>query len=406
MMEKLRIVFIGYWGVEEGLTVSTILPWLRIMQAAEEVEQVTFCTIERNSVPSGANNNLPALLKIKHVPLYSVSRGAVLATKISDFVQFPREISHLVQQHKANLLFAHGAPAGALAYKVWKTNRLPFYVSSFEPHADYMLESGVWNKRGLKYLFQKYWERKQILHASGLIPVAETYRQSLLQKGVPAHKVKVVPSPVRLQEFAFNPALRAKVRDRLHLQNAIVGIYAGKYGDMYYREEAFCIYQKCFDVIDDFRLIILSPQPKEEILQLLREKDIDSSKVYVTSVLHHEVPAYLSASDFAFATYRASLSKKYLSPVKVGEYWANGLPVLLTEGVGDDSEIIKGEGGGALFNLEEDKSVEKAIAKVIRVVKEPNHRKQIYKLAEKYRSEDKMQEAFDYFFGKEQGGQR
>ena len=188
------------------------------------------------------------------------------------------------------------------------------------------------------------------------------------------------------------------MRLQLKWEEATIGIYVGKYGGLYYEAEAFHIYKHCFETIPGFRLIILSPHPQEEILQHLGQSSIDIAKVYITSVPHTEVPAFLSAADFAFATYKPGPSKRFLSPIKIGEYWANGLPVLLTEGVGDDSDIIKQEGGGATFNLREEGSVERALEKIQHILKDPAHRQEIPKLAQKYRSPERIREAYEYFF--------
>ena len=399
-MEKLRIIFIGYWSITDGLTKATILPWLKIMQESHFVEQVILCTIERDATKPTTANPVAEFTKVDHVALYPTNKKYPLLTKISDFVQFPREIISIAKKQKTTTVFAHGAPAGALAYKVWKSLKLPFYVSSFEPHAAYMAESGVWHRRGLKYTFQRYWEGQQLKYASGLIPVSEKYRQKLLHLGVKASKVKTVLSPVQLNVFSFNKADRVNLRTNLGWQNNMIGIYAGKYGGLYFQQEAFRIYAQCFHLIPSFRLIILTPQPEEEIHAMLAAQNIDREHVLVKQVPHGEVPAYLSAADFAFATYKPGPSKKYLSPVKIGEYWANGLPVMLTEGVGDDSDIINNEGGGALFNLEQEGSVEQAIRQILSILKDPQHRQEIPKLAQKYRSPDRLREAFEYFFRK------
>jgi hypothetical protein len=62
------------------------------------------------------------------------------------------------------------------------------------------------------------------------------------------------------------------------------------------------------------------------------------------------VKDYLSAADFAFATIKSTPIRLYCCPVKNGEYWASGLPILLEDGIGDDSDIIKSEGGGIILN--------------------------------------------------------
>ena len=57
-------------------------------------------------------------------------------------------------------MIAEGAPAGAMVYLLWQKTRLPFYVESFEPHADYMRESGVRRSWDPRYWFQRHREKR------------------------------------------------------------------------------------------------------------------------------------------------------------------------------------------------------------------------------------------------------
>ena len=90
-----------------------------------------------------------------------------------------------------------------------------------------------------------------------------------------------------------------------------------------------------------FHMLVLTPTDRAKVLARCTEAGIPADHCHVAKVPHEEVPEYLSASDLAFATYRQTPSSAFLSPVKVGEYWANGLPVLLVRGVGDESGIIE-----------------------------------------------------------------
>ena len=69
-------------------------------------------------------------------------------------------MKRLCKTHKIDKIIARGAPAGALVFKISKVLNIPLVVESFEPHADYMEESGIWSKDTLKYLFQKKWENE------------------------------------------------------------------------------------------------------------------------------------------------------------------------------------------------------------------------------------------------------
>jgi hypothetical protein len=78
-----------------------------------------------------------------------------LLGKILDFIKIPNKLKQYCTDYQIDKIIARGSPAGALAYLTWKKIKVPFIVESFEPHADYMLESGVWRKRDLRYVYQK-----------------------------------------------------------------------------------------------------------------------------------------------------------------------------------------------------------------------------------------------------------
>ena len=116
------------------------------------------------------------------------------------------------------IIICRGSPAGSIGYYIHKKTRLPFYVESFEPHADYMLESGVWSWYNPKYIFAAYWEQKQKKYAEGLMPVARNYREKLLMAGVDASRVDVIPCCVSLEEFKYMEEHRLAVRKKLNVR--------------------------------------------------------------------------------------------------------------------------------------------------------------------------------------------
>lgn len=395
----MRILFLSYWGLDDPLTISTVFPHLQLLQQRPDVESVLLVTIERTGVtPVFA----PAFstAKLRFAPLVSAPGRNVLLTKTDDFLRFPQQLVKLAADHRSDFLLARGAPAGALAYLVWKQNKLPFYVESFEPHADYMLESGVWKSYDPRYLFQRYWEGKQKQLAQGLLPVAENYRQQLMREGVAADKIVTVPCSVDVAAFGYDESRRRRVRQQLGFApDAPVGIYVGKFGDIYYDAEAFDLFKAAADHFGPtFRLIILTPNAQGEVLAKLAKVGFTEAQVFVTKAPHAEVPGYLSAADFAFAPIKPAPCRLFCSPIKVGEYWAAGLPVLLTEGVGDDSAIIRQEGGGAVFDLTQPATVPAAIVQVAKLLQTPGYRQQAVTLAQRHRSLERARQAYTHFF--------
>ncbi|WP_205499632.1 hypothetical protein [Rufibacter psychrotolerans] len=398
----MTILFLGYWGVNDPLTVATIFPHLEILASFHSINKIVFTTIERE----GQIPNRPTFLfkghdKIHFEPLISRRLNINILEKINDFIVFPNQIKRIINAFKVDSVISRGAPAGALAYLVWKVTKVPFFVESFEPHADYMLESGVWRRFDPRYIFQRAWEEKQKKYASGLMPVADNYKRKLIQEGIPEARIYTVPVAVHAESFQFDKVVREQSRKRLGFSSLhLVGVYVGKFGDIYYDEEAFQIFKTSFDYFgDSFRLIILSPNPKEKLLEKLIDADIDVNKVFITKSAHSDVPAFLSASDFAFSTIKPAASRIYCSPTKNGEYWASGLPILITNGVGDDSDIIEREGGGAVFDLSVKGSLANALLKMRELLKNPDYRSKVRELAIRHRNLSTTKKAYLYFLG-------
>ncbi len=397
----MNILFLSYWGINEGLTAATVFPHLEILAGFSNIDTVLLVTIERDE--NYDNSVMPKHKKISHQPLLSRRPLPNILNKIYDFIDFPKKIARLCKEENIDKIIARGAPPGALAMKVSRKTGTPFYVESFEPHADYMYESGTWEKYDPRYFFQKKWEKQQLKEATALMPVAENYKKVLIEKGVSPEKIDVIPCCVDTNKFAFNKEAREKVRQELGCEDKIIGIYTGKFGGLYYGEEAFSVFKTVFDRFGEkFFLIILTPDAKEWIYNTAEKYGLPKERIFVTLSPYSKVPEYLSAADFAFSLQNHKPSNLYLSPIKTGEYWAAGLPVLMTKGVGDDSEIIEKETAGAVFQKSSDKfNIVKGLITIENLIQENSIRTRLSKLAAKHRSFSLAENIYGKWYGGE-----
>lgn len=347
----MNILYLGYWNADDPLTAATILPHLRILKKLSNVSSLVFTSVQREECSTTIHHALSSSGVIFE-PVFSRNIPINIFNKINDFRILPKKIINIIDKHNISEIIARGAPAGALALKVSRKTGLPFSVESFEPHADYMLQAGVWRKWDPRYIAQKHWESELIPAAKFLLPVSNNYRQYLLEQGVPASKIFTVPCAVDTEKFYINEKYSITTRQALNIPaNAVVGIYAGKFGGLYYDREAFTLFKLLFDQLDNFYLILLTGESAPMINNYLAYAGISPARVVLKFVPHDQVVAYLNAANFGIAPYKSTPVAKYLSPVKVGEYWACGLPVLISENVGDEHAFIEDEGLGFTFDV-------------------------------------------------------
>lgn len=360
----MKLLYISYWGINDVLTKATVIPNLNILRP--HFTKIYFATIERTRVcdPTTPDN-------VAFIPFYSITWLPRVLQKVADFVFFGIKLFWLVKAKGVDVVICRGAMAAAFGVFLQKVLGKPFIVESFEPHADYMAEGGTWAKRGIEYRFQKWVEAQTLDTARYLLPVTENYGNALKDQGVSAERIHVMPCCVDIEKFRFKEENRKKIRTELAIpDDVVVGIYVGKFGDIYLKEESFLVFRKAAEVFRNrFFLIILTPQPIEEIKEQLISVNFDLESVHIKYVDHTRVPDYLSAADFAFSLIRTSPSRKYCSPIKDGEYWANGLPILLTSGVGDDERILDENNAGAILNLAEN-NTESALQKIDQIMNE------------------------------------
>ena len=121
----------------------------------------------------------------------------------------------------------------------------------------------------------------------------------------------------------------------------------------------------------------------------MQKYSIDKATIIKLFVPHNEVAKYMGLADFAISPYKPVPSKRYGTPIKNGEYWALGLPVVIPPNISEDSEIIEKNNAGAILHGFNNEAYKKAISQIDSLISNSS-RNEVYKmirpLAEKYRN--------------------
>ena len=119
---------------------------------------------------------------------------------------------------------------------------------------------------------------------------------------------------------------------------------------------------------DHWHFLWLTTGPNELIEKPMVERKIDSGHYTIKRVDQSEVSSYLSACDAGVAFYKPAPSRLATSPVKLSEYVACGLPVVINEGIGDSDTLVANEKLGSVitdFSVSEYEQACAAIEKLV-----------------------------------------
>jgi hypothetical protein len=90
----------------------------------------------------------------------------------------------------------------------------------------------------------------------------------------------------------------------------------------------------------------------------------------VKSVSHCAMPDELAREQAGLHFLPQGLSEHGGSPTKIGEYWAAGLPVIVTPNAGDTEDIIRRERVGVIVNEHTDEAHSRALSELRALLKD------------------------------------
>ncbi len=299
-------------------------------------------------------------------------------------------LKKLIKKNKIEFIHAFCTPAGMIGYILSRLTGKALILDSYEPHAEAMVENGEWKKNSFSYKLLFYFEKKQTQKAIKIIGTTPGMKEYALEKyNVSIADFYVKPACVDLVKFTLNNKKDQTLLQQLNLQDKIVCVYAGKFGGIYLKDEVFDFYKVCYQTWkDDFIALILTSHSEEEINKLIIKHGLPKSSFRVVFVPHAQIPKYIGLGDFAITPVKPVLTKKYCTPIKNGEYWAMGLPVIIPKNISVDSDIINRENIGYVLKDLNTEEYHNAVKKINDLLKENDLALKIRAVAESRRNFD------------------
>lgn len=212
---------------------------------------------------------------------------------------------------------------------------------------EYVLQGKIARRGPVHHLLRRL-ERWAIRRADAIACVSERLRQRTLRwQPAAAGKVVVIPCCYDPEVARRDEEATERLRGELALDPAwdFVLAYAGSLSAWNRPEAILAVFRAFRAVRSRTQLLLLTANLPAAQATFGSEKD-----VVVRSVPHREIQHYLALADLGLLLRDRSPVNRVASPVKFAEYLACGVPVLVSPGVGDCSDIVRRERVGYIMD--------------------------------------------------------
>jgi colanic acid biosynthesis glycosyl transferase WcaI len=187
--------------------------------------------------------------------------------------------------------------------------------------------------------------------ARRIVVVTRGIRSRLLERGIPAEKLVLIPNGANTDLFQFRPQARERLRRELGLEGKFTAIYAGIHGVAQGLET---VVQAAGLLREDprFHFILVGEGPRKAALAALAEAEALPNLTLLPEQARERIPDYLSAADGALIPLRALELFKGALPSKMFDAWACERPLVLS--VDGEARQVLEQAGGGIFTPPED----------------------------------------------------
>ena len=378
---KRKSLYICYFGLNEPLVQSQVLPYLRqLAEAGVEIHLLTFDSekspLESVAERERATENLKAQGILWNSLRYH-GEPKILSTAYDVFVGV-RWIIRNHSKHRFDILHARALVPAVMARVARFVGRLQSRIL-FDLRGliiDEYLDAGVFSKGNPLVPFLRWIERSTLKSADGVVVLSNAIRRELFpgstdqedSVGRPLERI-----PCCFDEARFpspDPLKRERLRREWGLEGRLVGIYTGSTSGVYLIDEMCRVFGEFLREDPSFFPIILTKGDASDLKRRLIENGFAPDGFMVTSAEPDAVADYLAAADFAVAFYLPTFSRLATSPTKNAEYLSAGLPILTNAGIGDTAEEIPEDRTGVILPDFNEESIRRSVEEMKKLLLE------------------------------------
>lgn len=342
-----KVLFLSYNGLLEPILSSQAIPYLTEL-AKDGYEFVLLTYEKRKDVQQTGGEVISKMrleLKSKGIEwrrLKYHKRPRILAT-LADLIAGIFYSLYLIMVKNIKIVHVRGITPGVIALFVSKALRIKILFDMRGLLAEEYAGGGLWADGSIPFKLVKKAERVMLKRADAVTVLTEKHRELnltldyLKNRDIP---MNVIPCCVDMKRFNYDDDLGRETRKALGIADEFVLVYPGKIGTFYLIREMFDFYKTAAEMVPRCIFLILTNDSAGKVLEIAAHAAVAKSAFrIIEGVNFDEMPRYIKAAD-AGIFFINSYKKIGSSPIKMGEFLACGVPVIINPGIGDTEELV------------------------------------------------------------------
>ena len=198
-------------------------------------------------------------------------------------------------------------------------------------------------------------ERTAVTKSHGITCVSRAMAE-LLQDRYPEaspEKYRIIPCCTRVDQLTVATQHRDALRKELGINDKVVITYLGSLIWVHLPKQFIRVYKLIKRMVPNAHFMAITTEP-HKMLSFTQQEGLQPDEVTIRSIAPLEVPRWLAISDFGLSVLRDTERDRICSPLKIAEYLAAGVPVIITPHQGDYSKDIREYQLGCEVDIAED----------------------------------------------------
>jgi PEP-CTERM/exosortase A-associated glycosyltransferase len=272
-----------------------------------------------------------------------------LGSEIRTMLVLAMRIASIAKREHPDLLHAHSPILNAIpALWVSRRARIPMIYEMRALWEDAAVDHGTYKRRSWQYRLVKWLETWVCRKAAHVTVISDGLRSDLLDRGIPADKITIIPNGVDLGKFSARKSDLVRL-DRWNFKNKMVIGFIGSF----FRYEGLDLLIEAFARLvrtrSDIGLLLVGDgEMKSELLNRIKQLHLEELVAIPGSVPSTVIPEIYGLIDVLVYPRHSMRLTELVTPLKPLEAMAMGKPLIASD-VGGHRELIQNYRTGLLF---------------------------------------------------------